>query len=94
MNNSDKRAHIFLSGRVQGVGFRNYVQRMARGMSLGGWVRNLPDGRVEAVFEGDEEHVRKAIKACEIGPGTARVENVNIDWEEPKERSDGFRVRF
>ncbi|HKI43706.1 MAG TPA: acylphosphatase [Balneolales bacterium] len=94
METDNKRAHILLSGRVQGVGFRYFVQRTARGMSLHGWVRNLPDGRVEAVFEGDAEHVRKAIKACEIGPGTARVENINVDWEEPKESPDGFRITF
>ena len=94
METNNKRAHILLSGRVQGVGFRYFVQRTARGMSLHGWVRNLPDGRVEAVFEGDEEHVRKALKACEIGPGTARVENMKVDWEEPEGASDGFRLRF
>jgi len=94
MNINSRRAHILISGRVQGVGFRYYVQRTARGMSLHGWVRNLSDGRVEAVFEGDEDHIKKAIKACEIGPGTARVENINVDWEEPKESSDGFRITF
>lgn len=94
MNNSHKRAHLWISGRVQGVGFRYYVQRTARALSLGGWVRNLPDGRVEAVFEGDEGQVRKAIKACEAGPGTAHVDHVNVNWGEAENGEKEFRIAF
>jgi acylphosphatase len=77
-----KRMHVIISGRVQGVFFRAETQRAAIGFSLTGWVRNMADGRVEAVFEGDDENVDKMIVWCRIGPPAARVENVTIK-EEP-----------
>lgn len=77
-----KRVHAFVSGRVQGVFFRAATQRTAMGFNLTGWVRNISDGRVEAVFEGEDESVDKMISWCRIGPPRARVENVTIK-EEP-----------
>ena len=77
-----KRVHINISGRVQGVFFRAETQRAAMGFNLSGWVRNMPDGRVEAVFEGEDENVDKMLDWCHIGPPAARVQEV-ITNEEP-----------
>ncbi|MGD0022004.1 MAG: acylphosphatase [Smithellaceae bacterium] len=77
-----KRVHVYVSGRVQGVFFRAETQRAAMGFNLNGWVRNMQDGRVESVFEGDDENVDKMIAWCHNGPPRARVENVTTK-EEP-----------
>jgi acylphosphatase len=71
-----KRLHVFISGRVQGVFFRAETQRTAKGFNLTGWVRNIADGRVEALFEGEDTNVDKMIAWCHIGPPSARVEEV------------------
>ena len=86
------RAKVRVYGRVQGVFFRATTQEVARELGLKGYVRNLPDGSVEAVFEGDEEGVRKAIEWCHRGPPTARVERVEVSWEEPKGDYDDFVI--
>lgn len=77
-----KRVHVIISGRVQGVFFRAETQRAAMGLNLTGWVRNLPDGRVEAVFEGEDTNVDKMLAWCHHGPPAARVQEV-IENEEP-----------
>ena len=77
-----KRVRVFISGRVQGVFFRAVTQHTAKGFNLSGWVRNVNDGRVEAVFEGADENVNEMLKWCHIGPPAARVEEV-ITEEEP-----------
>ncbi len=87
------RAHVWISGRVQGVFFRAHTQEVACRLGLTGFVRNLPDGRVEAVFEGEEEAVRKAIEWCHKGPPRARVERVEVRWEEPKGEFPDFAIR-
>jgi acylphosphatase len=71
------RAHVFVSGRVQGVFFRTETKYKADGYGVKGWVRNLPDGRVEAVFEGEEEAVKALIEFCKRGPQGARVTSVD-----------------
>ncbi|KQC07307.1 MAG: acylphosphatase [Smithella sp. SDB] len=76
-----KRVHVFISGRVQGVFFRATTHRAAIGFRLTGWVRNMPDGRVEALFEGNNEDVDKMLKWCHIGPPSAMVEKVIIEEE-------------
>jgi len=86
------RAHVFVSGRVQGVFFRNTTQEEARKRSVDGWVRNLDDGRVEAVFEGSESDVEELIEFCHEGPEHARVESVDAEYGEP-EGIEGFSVR-
>jgi len=88
------RAHVYISGRVQGVFFRASTWEEAKRLGLRGYVRNLPDGRVEAVFEGDEEKVRKAIEWCRHGPPLAIVEKVEVEWEEPKGDFDDFVVLY
>ena len=87
------RAHVWVSGRVQMVYFRGSAQHVARERGLAGWVRNLPDGRVEAVFEGPREAVQALIAWCHQGPPTAVVERVEVRWEPPQEEPPGFRVR-
>ena len=81
------RAHVFISGRVQGVFFRSETRRMAMKCDVKGWIRNLPDGRVEGVFEGDEEDVSKVVKFCEKGPPGAVVTCAEVKREP---YSDGF----
>ena len=86
------RAHVFVSGTVQGVYFRATTRDTAREHGVNGWVRNLDDGRVEAVFEGPEEAVEALVKFCHDGSPTARVEDVAVTHEQPQSE-DGFRVR-
>ena len=72
-----------ISGRVQGVGFRWFTQDTASREGVTGWVRNLPDGRVEALVEGDDEAVTRVERAIRSGPRGARVDDVFVDTEEP-----------
>ena len=78
------RAHAIISGIVQGVSFRWYTVQQARSHDVGGWVRNQPDGTVEAVFEGRKEDVDRVLTWANTGPRSARVENVAVTWEEPE----------
>lgn len=71
-----KRVHVYISGRVQGVFFRAETKDTARAFKLTGWVRNMSDGRVEALFEGKADNVDKMLEWCHIGPPAARVEEV------------------
>jgi len=80
-----KRAHVYVSGFVQGVNFRWYTVERARQRGVGGWVRNLADGRVEAVFEGAEPDVASMVAWCGRGPRSARVTGVDVTWEEPED---------
>jgi acylphosphatase len=72
------RARVVVSGRVQGVWFRESMRRRADELGVGGWVRNLPDGRVEALFEGPEDRVIRAIEFVKVGPPLARVQDVVV----------------
>ncbi len=87
------RAHVFVSGRVQGVYYRATTRDTARERGVDGWVRNLDDGRVEAVFEGDRETVEAMVEWCHTGSPQAQVEDVDVEYEEP-EGVDGFGVRW
>ena len=86
------RAHVLISGRVQGVFFRDTSRQQARLLRLAGWVRNLPDGRVEAVFQGEAAAVQQMIDWSHQGPPRALVEEVEVSWEDPQSES-GFYVR-
>ena len=88
------RAHIWVSGRVQGVGFRAFVQQSGGYLGLTGWVRNLADDQVEAVAEGKREAVERFVEVVKTGPRAARVETAHVDWETPQNDMPGFRVRF
>jgi acylphosphatase len=89
-----KRVHVFISGRVQGVFFRGVTQQTAKGFNLNGWVRNVNDGRVEAVFEGVDENVNEMLKWCRIGPPAARVEEVIISEEHYINEFNNFSIRY
>lgn len=86
------RVRVWISGRVQGVGYRFSTVEMASVLGLGGWVRNLGDGRVEAVFEGPAAEVARMIAWCRVGPVGARVISLESAPEEPIGES-GFRAR-
>jgi acylphosphatase len=90
---SGERAHVYVSGRVQGVFFRDSARQRAEQLGLAGWVRNLPDGRVEAVFEGASEKVREMVWWCREGPSHAEVEDVEAEIEDSKGDLDRFEVR-
>lgn len=78
------RVHLFVSGRVQGVGYRASIWDVAQLLKLNGWVRNLRDGRVEAVFEGSKASVEEMIRWCHQGPPTAGVQKVELEHESPE----------
>jgi len=88
------RAHVFVSGRVQGVFFRHETRREAKMRGVKGWVRNLPDGRVEAVFEGEGEAVKQLIEFCRHGPPGARVTGVEVRWEDYMGEFKDFEIRY
>jgi acylphosphatase len=86
------RAHVFVSGRVQGVYFRATTRDTAREKGVDGWVRNLQDGRVEAVFEGPEDAVEEMVAFCHEGSSRANVADVEVEYGVPEEE-DGFQIR-
>jgi acylphosphatase len=88
------RLHVWVSGRVQGVFFRDSTRRRARELGLTGWVRNLPDGRVEAVFQGDRDACEEALAFVRVGPPAAVVTGVEHRWEEDEEPFRDFRIRY
>jgi acylphosphatase len=87
-----KRVHAFVSGEVQGVFFRYETRERARRLGVAGWVRNNPDGRVEAVFEGPEESVDQMVAWCRRGPEHADVRDVEVREKDP-EGLGSFEVR-
>lgn len=94
MNNGKSRARVLVSGRVQGVNFRYLTQKFALRYNVKGFVRNLDDGRVEAVFEGDKKDVDKMINFCKIGTSVAKIENVDVEWEDFKDEFDSFEIVY
>lgn len=88
------RAHVLVSGRVQGVFFRSATKQKAEHYGVKGWVRNLADGRVEAVFEGEEDAVKAMIEFCRRGPPSAIVTNVDVSWETVTGEFNAFTVRY
>lgn len=88
------RAHLYIKGRVQGVFYRAFTRDIASQLGLAGWVRNLPDGGVEALFEGDREEIEQAIKQCHIGPPGSMVDDIDIKWEDYLGDQKGFQIRY
>ncbi|WP_122090419.1 acylphosphatase [Halalkalicoccus subterraneus] len=86
------RAHVFVSGTVQGVYYRATTRDTARDHGVSGWVRNLDDGRVEVVFEGPEEDVEAMVGWCHEGSAAAQVEDVEVEYGNP-EGIEGFEIR-
>lgn len=87
------RLHVQISGRVQGVGFRYATRGRAYALRLSGWVANLPDGRVEAEFEGPRDSLESVLSWCRKGPPGARVSGVAEHWEEGEARYEDFLIR-
>jgi acylphosphatase len=90
----DARAHLFIDGRVQGVFYRAFTRELAHSLGLKGWVRNLGDGRVEALFEGDKKGIERAIRECYGGPPGSRVSNIEVQWEAYIGDEKGFHVTY
>ena len=88
------RARVYVSGMVQGVFFRSEAQDEALKRGVTGWVRNLRDGRVEAVFEGEKDKIAELIEFCRRGPRGARVTRIDVSWEDYKGEFQDFNVRY
>ena len=88
-----RRIHVFVTGRVQGVSFRFYTRKKAMQLGLQGWVRNLPDGRVEVIAEGHEERLEQLLQWCRQGPSMAQVKEIRADWENQSEALVDFAIR-
>ena len=86
------RAHVFVSGIVQGVFFRQKTKQQAKSLGVMGWVRNLPDGRVEAVFEGEEDVVNALVNFCRKGPKSASVTGLTVDHEVFRNEFESFEI--
>jgi acylphosphatase len=86
------RAHVYVEGRVQGVFFRSETANSAYRLDVVGWVRNLPDGRVEALFEGERENVERLVEFCKHGPPGAYVRDFIVKWEDWKGEFHNFRI--
>lgn len=84
---------VLLSGRVQGVGFRHFTRMNARDLNIKGWVKNRNDGKVEAVIQGSSDNIDEMLERLRIGPGSARVDNVEIENREVDEDFETFNVR-
>lgn len=87
------RAHIYVSGRVQGVYYRKNARRSALSLGLTGWVRNLPDRRVEAVAEGERTRVEEFLGLCREGPSMAIVRGLEVAWEAATGEFETFRIK-
>jgi acylphosphatase len=87
-----KMCHIFISGFVQGVGFRQFVKKNALKLNLTGWIRNLSDNRVEAVFCGSKEQIEKIISICRKGPFLSEVKDIEVISEDSKEYFNSFEI--
>lgn len=87
-----QRLHVYVSGRVQGVGFRAFIKRNAKELSLKGWVKNLPDGRVETIVEGKKGEIKRFIKILKEGSNRSRIEDIDIKKEDYKDSFSDFKI--
>ena len=88
------KAHLYIEGRVQGVFYRAFTRNLATRLGLNGWVRNLYDGRVEALFEGSRGLIEQAIQECWKGPAGSSVRNITVSWEESSAECKSFEIRY
>lgn len=86
------QAHVFISGTVQGVGYRYFVRSNATKLGLTGWVRNVEDGGVEAVLQGEKEVIEQMIALCRKGPFMSEVKQIGFEWEDQKEDFPSFEI--
>jgi acylphosphatase len=89
---SNIRAHLIISGKVQGVYFRKYTQEISIKNKVRGWVRNLKNGNVECILEGLPLNVEKVIERCHIGPKNSRVDKIDINYETYTGEFQGFKI--
>jgi len=89
-----QRIHIWVKGVVQGVGFRFFTVREARGLGISGWVRNTPDGSVEIAAEGEEWQLKEFTGSVKVGPSHSSVTGIEVKEEEYQNEFNGFEVRF
>jgi len=87
-----KRVHLIISGRVQGVFFRAWIQGKAAELGLTGWVKNTPEGKVEAIFEGSEEKINEMLQKCYEGPRLAQIKEIEVKWEGATGEFGNFRM--
>ena len=92
MNNQKTRVHIFISGKVQGVFFRQFIQEKVQELGLVGWVKNLADGRVEVLIEGDREKIDKILIYLKQGPPLSKVEGIDIGYEKYQGEFKDFSI--
>jgi len=92
--NEKVRAHVIVSGRVQGVFFRAETKEKAKELGVFGWVKNLSEGRVEAVFEGERATVEEMVKWAKSGPPGAIINDLDLSWEEHQAEFNGFEIRY
>ena len=88
------RIHAFISGIVQGVFFRSETRKVAKNLGIKGWVRNLPDGRVEVVAEGEKDKIDNFMEFLKKGPPVSRVDNVDVKIEDYKDEFEDFDIRY
>lgn len=88
-----RQFEALVHGRVQGVNFRHYTRAKARSLGLRGYVRNLPDGRVQVVAQGEERALRALLAWLHRGPSLAAVSHVDVSWQTPESTLDDFEVR-
>lgn len=86
------RAHVFIEGGVQGIGYRYWTRKNAQSLELTGWARNLTDGRVEAVFEGSKATVEEMVAKCRKGPRIAGVKHIDVNWEKATGEFGAFEI--
>ena len=91
---TDKVFHAIVHGKVQGVSFRYRTRAEARTLGLNGWVRNLPDGTVEVLAQGDDRDLRELLRWLKDGPPSSRVDTIDIDWRDPTESSEPFKIIY
>jgi acylphosphatase len=87
------RVHVYIDGKVQGVFFRNWTRQQAQGLGLTGWIRNLADGRVELVAEGDKKSVNQLTQLIGSGPPVAKVTHADVIWEEASGEFKDFAIK-
>jgi len=88
------RVHIFVSGRVQGIFFRENTKKKAEKLAISGWVKNLRDGRLEAVFEGDRENIEKMVNWAKKGPIWAKIDDFSLVWEDYQGEFKEFSIEY
>jgi acylphosphatase len=91
---TDKLFHAIVHGRVQGVSFRYHTRAAASTLGLCGWVKNLPNGTVEVLAQGDEGDLRDLLRWLENGPPASRVDKLDIDWRDPANSTESFEIIY